>query len=153
VIHFDDTAGRKKASVVLVPMDDFAHGAPVEVVNYSQRDLPDVVMGRASSQLGNSTDFLNAGHFTHWCMKGFVQTGADFRNKTVGELIDMFNRDVGNNGWVYSRSIFLGLLRNAFLATGLDCSSFIDETGMSIRNRIALDGQQIVVVPDTSPKG
>ena len=69
-----------------------------------------------------------------------------FRDMTVDELIEAFNRDVGNPGWVRARSEFLTALREALLATGLDCSSFINERGTSLAERVVKDGASIVPV-------
>jgi hypothetical protein len=73
---------------------------------------------------------------------------ARFRDAAVEELIAAFNHDVGNPGWVRARMHFLGALREAFLATGLDCSSFVDAGSMSLRRRIRHEGDRIVLVAE-----
>ncbi len=69
-----------------------------------------------------------------------------FKGRDVGQLIKAFNGDVGHNGWVRTRGFFLVALREALLATGLDCSGFIDKEGMSMQYRIKRDGGRIVPV-------
>lgn len=73
-----------------------------------------------------------------------------FRSASLEELIGAFNRDVGNSGWVAARGSFHMALREAFLATGLDCSSFISDGGMSLRYRIRLEGSALVTLPDAT---
>ena len=50
--------------------------------------------------------------------------------------------------WVSARAAYLMALRDALLATGLDCSSFIDGKGMSLARRIRLEGGRLVTVPE-----
>lgn len=68
------------------------------------------------------------------------------KGRTVSELIERFNKEVGNRGWVRARSFFLEALEEALLATGLDCSDFIKEGSMSCQYPIALAGNRIVQV-------
>jgi hypothetical protein len=71
-----------------------------------------------------------------------------FRESTTAELIDSFNSDVGCQGWVSARAVFLTALRDALLATGLDCTSFISNGGMAMDRRVERKGNAIVqVVP------
>jgi hypothetical protein len=69
-----------------------------------------------------------------------------FKDYDADQLIEAFNRDVGNPGWVRARGFFLVALRKALLATGLDCSGFIDEEGMSMQYKIKQDGKRIVPI-------
>jgi len=73
-----------------------------------------------------------------------------FRNASVEELVSLFNADVGSRGWVRARGEFHFALQEAFLATGLDCSSFIDEDegSISLARRIRVDGHRVVTVRD-----
>ena len=73
-----------------------------------------------------------------------------FRESTVDQLIDSFNRDVGVPGWVAARGFFLIALQDALLATDLDCSSFISRDGMSLASRVERRGKAIV--PVTAPR-
>jgi hypothetical protein len=77
---------------------------------------------------------------------GFRQ---QFRKDSVDELIAAFNREVGCTGWVAARGVYLTALRDALLATGLDCSSFISIGAMAIDRRVTRRGRKIV--PVTSP--
>ena len=73
---------------------------------------------------------------------------AQFRHAPVEELIAAYNSGVGSTAWVRARCEYLFALREALLATGLDCSSFISDDGMSIDVRVELKGRQIVPIED-----
>ena len=73
--------------------------------------------------------------------------------KTVDELIACFNGEVGKDGWVAARCRYLVALRLALLATGLDCSSFIDDGSMSLASRIERVGDALVVLDGTATGG
>ena len=77
---------------------------------------------------------------------------ARFRNASVEELVQAFNDDVGKPGWVSARGSFHVALREAFLATGLDCSSFIgaEQRSGSVGGRIRLEGRRLVTIADTA---
>ena len=71
---------------------------------------------------------------------------ARFANYSVEELVDAFNSDQPSKGWVSARGRYLIALREAFLNTGFDCSTFISESGMSLDYPIEISGQSIVQV-------
>ncbi len=73
-----------------------------------------------------------------------------FRARSLEDLIEAFNRGVGTNAWVAARAAYLCALREAILGTGLDCSEFIDDTGMSLRHEVERRGGSIIVRQDTS---
>jgi hypothetical protein len=53
--------------------------------------------------------------------------------------------------WVSARGVFLMALRDALLATGLDCSAFIDDGGMRLGHFIRRKGNALVpVIPPQS---
>ena len=70
-----------------------------------------------------------------------------FRNASPQQLADALNREVGNAGWVTARGFYLTALREAFLATGLDCSGFINDGGMRLTT-VRLDGDTVVPLAD-----
>ena len=70
-----------------------------------------------------------------------------FRNASPQQLVDALNREVGNAGWVTARGFYLTALREAFLATGLDCSGFINDGGMRLTT-VRLDGDTVVPLAD-----
>lgn len=59
------------------------------------------------------------------------------------ELIDRFNREVGNQGWGNARAAFLYALRNEFLSRDFDASKIIYEERMSLKRKICLKGKEI----------
>jgi hypothetical protein len=71
--------------------------------------------------------------------------------RPIAELIDLFNREVGINAWVRARGEYLVALREALLATGLDCSTFIDDRTIAMSRRIRQEGQGLVPIEDTPP--
>jgi hypothetical protein len=72
---------------------------------------------------------------------GFRQ---QFREDTVERLIAAFNHEVGKRAWVSARAVYLIALRDALLATGLDCSSFISDDGMEMDQVVTRNGDAIV---------
>ena len=70
-----------------------------------------------------------------------------FSSYTIEQLIDSFNEDqlkppTSNT----ARMQFLSALREAFLNTDFDTSSFISGGGMSMSHQIALYGKKIILV-------
>ena len=70
-----------------------------------------------------------------------------FADATIEELIDTFNRQVGNLGWGSTRAQHDSALREEFLRRHLDCSSFITESSICFREPIKLAGDRIVQDP------
>ena len=72
-----------------------------------------------------------------------------FRNASIEELVAAFNAGVGSRAWVSARAHYLMALRDAILATGVDCSSVIDVKAgsMSQARRIRLEGNRLVTIP------
>jgi hypothetical protein len=67
-----------------------------------------------------------------------------FRHSTVEQLVAAFNHEVGKSGWVAARAVYLIALRDALLATGLDCSSFISDHAMEMDVIVTLHRNAIV---------
>jgi hypothetical protein len=79
VIHYRKT---EVARISRTSMAEFAMGQPVYVKRYSTSYLPDVVVQRAESRIGESAYNLttnNCEHFTTWCKTG-VNESAQLRN-------------------------------------------------------------------------
>jgi len=81
---------------------------------------------------------------------GFYES---FRNRSVNELIASLNGGVGVTAWVTARGYHLAALRDALLATGLDCSSFISDSGMSLASRVERRGDAIVQINPSESQG
>jgi hypothetical protein len=66
---------------------------------------------------------------------------------TLEQLIEAFNREVGNNGWGTARADYLHALRHTFVHRGVDCSCFLSDDGrsMSFKHRLALEDGRIVL--------
>jgi hypothetical protein len=76
-----------------------------------------------------------------------------FPRRQPQELVDSLNKEVGNAGWGSARGFYLAALKEAFLATGLDCSGFINGGGMRLVH-VRRDGDKIVPIaeePEPTP--
>lgn len=67
-------------------------------------------------------------------------------SQNINALIESFNKEVGNNGWCSSRATYLARLHDAFLASGLDCSGFVNKGGMSMGRKIHRQGNRLVTI-------
>ena len=56
-----------------------------------------------------------------------------FRNMEDKELVEAFNREVGNNGWVSSRLPYLVAMREEFAKRGFDTGVFGSERVLRLR--------------------
>ncbi|MEO2221816.1 MAG: hypothetical protein ABGX29_02725 [Candidatus Poseidoniia archaeon] len=73
---------------------------------------------------------------------------ARLADDSIEELVSSFNHDQPSTAWVGARGRFLAALRQAFLDTEIDCSSFISEEGMSLEYPIRLEENIIFQVKD-----
>ncbi|ATA89233.1 hypothetical protein [Capnocytophaga stomatis] len=71
-----------------------------------------------------------------------------FSKMTIDELIEVFNREVGNMGWVGIRGAYLAALHQEFLSREFDCSQFIFEDSTSLQYKIRLEGKKLVQIID-----
>lgn len=62
----------------------------------------------------------------------------------------MFNGDRRTTAWVTARGYFQAALRDALIATDLDCTDFISDGGMSLGTDIEIVGAAIRPVDDES---
>lgn len=92
-------------------------------------------------------------------MGGIINTGFEdkqtnefverFADKTIEQLISLFNEEQPKKGWVSARGRFLSALREAFLKSGVDCCSFISDKSMSLNHQIRLEINVIVQIPES----
>lgn len=79
VIHYSGAAREKRDALVRrTPLDDFARGAAVTLVQHEEADDPETVVGRAESRLGERRYNLfknNCEHFAVWCKTGRSRSG------------------------------------------------------------------------------
>ena len=68
-----------------------------------------------------------------------------FEEKSDEELIDAFNREVGNSGWGTARATYLCELHRAFERRGFDYSAIGDASGFSLKQKIRLEGKKILI--------
>ena len=60
------------------------------------------------------------------------------------QLIDLFNKDVGNTGWVGARARFCSALHEEFENRGFDFSAIGNKNILSFANKITLIGKKII---------
>jgi len=66
-----------------------------------------------------------------------------FKKKNDKELIDIFNREVGNPGWTSSRATYLAALHQEFDNRGYDYSVILGiEGGLYLRHKVKLVGNK-----------
>ncbi len=68
------------------------------------------------------------------------------------EIVDEFNREVGNGGWGTARASFLGALHKQFRLRNLDYSEIGDQGSYSLSRKVKLVGKTIKVIPNSEPK-
>ncbi len=59
----------------------------------------------------------------------------------VFQLVELFNKEVGNRGWTSERSAFDAALIDAFINKGIDVSAVYDGTIISFRQKVSLDSE------------
>ncbi len=69
-----------------------------------------------------------------------------FRGLSNEDLIQAFNREVGNSGWTSARAAYLTALHQEFEGRGLDYSAIGNKTELSFAKRVKLVGNKIVQV-------
>jgi hypothetical protein len=72
------------------------------------------------------------------------------RAMSDNELIDAFNKDVGNPGWVAARGRFHAALREEFIKRGFDFSAIGNDISISFNNKIVLKEKIIQIVEEST---
>ncbi len=85
-------------------------------------------------------------------MKTNQEFANDFKNQlamlTKEELVIKFNREIGNNGWVSVRAIYLGELRKAMVNAGIDISLILNDSGgFNLNKSVQLINDRIEIMP------
>lgn len=68
-----------------------------------------------------------------------------FKAMTDEQLIEAFNHEVGNTGWVGARALYIAALHQAFHEHGFDYSAIGDEHGLSFSQKVRLEGQKVII--------
>ena len=76
-------------------------------------------------------------------MATFDEFTARLAAETNAELIESFNREVGNAGWTSSRASYLAALRNELKSRNFDLSAIGGPDSLSFRAKIRLNGKTI----------
>ena len=67
----------------------------------------------------------------------------DLKVLNDNELIQAFNKQVGNTGWVSARGAYLAAIRKEFERRNFDYSQIGDEMSLSLRSKIRLENLKI----------
>jgi len=68
-----------------------------------------------------------------------------FKKMNDGQLIDVFNKEVGNTGWVSARGSYLFALHTEFEDRGYNYSAIGNKKYLSLAKRVKLVGKKIVL--------
>jgi hypothetical protein len=77
---------------------------------------------------------------------------ARLRGLSDQELVDLFNKDVGNPGWVAARGRFHVALKEEFTRRGFDFSAIGNDISLSFKNKIILKGAVVQIVEESTQK-
>ncbi|MEK7473308.1 MAG: hypothetical protein AAB668_01070 [Patescibacteria group bacterium] len=69
-----------------------------------------------------------------------------FKAMSDAELVEAFNKEVGNPGWVSARAEYLTVLHREFDERGFDYSVIGNEGGLSLSREVGLEGKKIIIV-------
>jgi len=69
-----------------------------------------------------------------------------FTKLSDDELIESFNKEVGNKGWVSARGYYLVALHSEFTTRGFDISKISYDDRFSIKHRIRLIGKKAIIM-------
>ena len=59
----------------------------------------------------------------------------------VSQLVELFNKEVGNRGWTSERGAFDAALIDAFINKSVDVSAVYDGTSISFKHKITLESE------------
>ena len=62
---------------------------------------------------------------------------------SISELVEIFNIEQPKQVWISVRGRYLVALREAFLETDYDCSTFISDAGMSLDYPVEISDQSV----------
>jgi hypothetical protein len=70
----------------------------------------------------------------------FKQRFSTYSNQ---ELVNAFNEEVGNPGWVGARGAYLSALHREFKIRNIDYSEIGDDEGLSLRHKVYLKDNRL----------
>jgi hypothetical protein len=70
----------------------------------------------------------------------------EFKKMADDEVIEAFNKEVGNPGWTTSRANYLGALRQEFDNRKYDCSVITQGGGLSLNNKVRLVDKKFEII-------
>ena len=67
--------------------------------------------------------------------KKYIEYQNHFSRLSNDELLDAFNKEVGNNGWTSSRALYLAALHDEFRNRKFDYSAIGNEVSLSLKKK------------------
>lgn len=74
---------------------------------------------------------------------GFIKKLSQLKDE---QLIEKFNKQVGNKGWGHARANYLEALRKELLKRNFDCGNIITNDVMSLAKKIKLENNRLVTI-------
>ncbi len=75
----------------------------------------------------------------------FEEFSERFKEMGDCELVEAFNREVGNPGWTGARGTYLASLHREFLRRGFDISNIGNETCLSLKRKVKLEVKKVLI--------
>ena len=76
----------------------------------------------------------------------FDELQEEMANKSVEELVEEFNQQVGNTGWTSIRGVHDSVLIDTLIAKGVDVSAVYDGVDISFKRKIKLTEDKTRVI-------
>ena len=76
----------------------------------------------------------------------FDELQEEMANKSVEELVEEFNQQVGNTGWTSIRGVHDSVLIDTLIAKGVDVSAVYDGVDISFKRKIKLNEDKTRVI-------
>ena len=76
----------------------------------------------------------------------YTEFSERFTKFSDDELIETFNKEVGNRGWVSARGYYLVALQTEFRTRGFDISEISYDDRFSIKHRVRLIGKKVIII-------
>ncbi len=70
---------------------------------------------------------------------------ARFSKMTDAEIVEAFNKQVGNTGWTTSKGIYLSVLHQELSNRSIDFSAVETNNSLSFKNKIMLVGKKVEI--------
>ena len=76
----------------------------------------------------------------------FEEFSKIFSDLSDNEIIERFNLEIGNKGWVSARGAYLVALQQEFRRRDWDYSDIGDEKSLSLKNMVKLCDKKLIII-------